>query len=106
MITPVNYPEFRESTSKGWCVVEFWAEWCSPCRSMMDLVEDISSDFEGEISFFSVNVDDNSLLATEMRIGTVPTILLMRDGIITHRWQGLVSRENILLDIQRLSIPN
>lgn len=106
MITAIDYPQFEKATGTGMCIVEFWAEWCSPCKSMETVIEGIAENYSDRISFFKVNIDDNRYLARELRIGSIPAIVLMDKGNVMHRWQGITPRESIETELRKINTDN
>lgn len=61
-------------------LVDFWAPWCAPCRAVAPVVEELAGEYAGRVGFARVNVDDNSGVATEYGIRSIPTLLLFKDG--------------------------
>ena len=60
--------------------VDFWAEWCGPCRLVSPAVEELSKEYEGKVNFVKVNVDDNNELASKYNVFSIPTLAIFRDG--------------------------
>ena len=61
-------------------VVDFWAPWCAPCRSIAPLVDELAGEYEGRVGFAKVNVDENPKIATEYGIRSIPTLLIFKDS--------------------------
>lgn len=61
-------------------VVDFWAEWCMPCKILTPILEKIEKDMKGKANFFSVNVDENPELAAKFGIEAIPTVIIFKDG--------------------------
>ncbi len=66
----------------GLCLVDFWAEWCGPCRMMAPIIEELSKEYAGKVHFYKLNVDDNPSTAQKLGIMSIPTLLIMKDGTI------------------------
>ncbi len=77
-------------------LVDFWAEWCMPCRLISPIVEEISKEFEGKLKVGKFNVDENPIIASTLRIEAIPTVILFKDGKIFERFLGLQPKENFL----------
>jgi thioredoxin 1 len=73
-------------------LVDFWAEWCSPCRMLAPTVDVIASDYEGKVKVGKVNVDENSAIAEQYGIMSIPTVILFVNGKPAEKSVGLVSK--------------
>ena len=69
-------------------LVDFWAEWCMPCRMIAPIIEELSGDYKGRIKFVKVNVDDNARLATDLEILSIPVLIIFKNGKEIKRIQG------------------
>ena len=81
-------------------VVDFWAEWCGPCRMMGPIVEELAAETEGVV-FAKVNVDENPDPIRELGIASIPTLVLYKDGWPVDRVIGLQSKEALRTWIDR-----
>ena len=88
-----NFSEVRER--EGISLIDFYADWCGPCRMVMPIVEEIASERE-DILVAKVNVDDNPALAKEFGVFSIPTLVVMKDGEIIKRSSGAKSKDKIL----------
>ncbi len=69
-------------------LVDFWAEWCAPCRMLAPTFEKLAEKFGNELAFAKVNVDEVPELAERFAIRSIPTLLLLREGQVVDRWVG------------------
>lgn len=75
--------------------VDFWAEWCGPCRAVSPAVEEVSKEFEGRVDFVKVNVDDNNKLAQRYSIFSIPTLAIFQNGKVIAQATGAASKDTI-----------
>ncbi len=85
---------FSQDVGKGLVLVDFWAEWCAPCRMVAPIVEELSNEL-AQVSFTKVNVDENQLVAQQQRITHLPTLVLFKDGQAVDRITGLVPKAQL-----------
>ena len=75
--------------------VDFWAEWCGPCRSVSPAVEELSAEYEGKVNFVKVNVDDNNELAQKYGVYSIPTLAIFSGGQVKAQAAGAASKDKI-----------
>lgn len=73
-------------------VVDFWAEWCGPCRAIGPVIEELSKEYDGKVNIGKVNVDNNSNVSMEYGITSIPAILFFKDGQIVDKIIGAVPK--------------
>ena len=73
--------------------VDFWAEWCGPCRMVGPVVEELSGDYDGKIKFVKVNVDEANALASKYNILSIQTLMILNKGEIIAQQVGAASKE-------------
>tara|TARA_B100001179_G_scaffold81277_1_gene57405 strand:- start:590 stop:922 length:333 start_codon:yes stop_codon:yes gene_type:complete len=73
--------------------VDFWAEWCGPCRMVGPVVEELSVDFDGKVKFVKVNVDEANELATKYNVFSIPTLLILNKGKVIAQQVGAGSKD-------------
>ena len=93
-ISPDNFTD-EVVQSQVPVVVDFWAEWCMPCKMIAPVLEQISQDYAGKLKVAKVNVDDNGEIAQKFNIVSIPTLLLFKDGEVVGQQVGAVPRETI-----------
>jgi thioredoxin 1 len=87
------YDDFINNNSVA--VVDFWADWCGPCKMMAPILEDVSFDLSGEVSFAAVNVDNNTALGESMEIMSIPTMIVYVNGKEVDRIIGARSKQSL-----------
>lgn len=75
-------------------LVDFWAEWCGPCRIFSPIIEDVSKDYSGKVKFFKLNTDENSEIASRYNIMSIPTVLLFDKGEVKAMSVGALPKES------------
>ena len=88
-------------TSTGLVLVDFWAEWCGPCRRLAPTVDALASDYDGRATVAKMNVDENPNVPSRFAIRGIPTLLLFKDGQLAETIVGLQSKEDIAATIER-----
>ena len=81
-------------------LVDFWAEWCGPCRMMSPTVDAIAAEFSGRMKVGKVNVDENGNIAMRYRIQGIPTLLLFKNGQVVDQRVGAVGKSEVLKMIE------
>ena len=74
--------------------VDFWAEWCGPCRMVSPVVEELASEYEGKVNFVKVNVDEANELASKYNVFSIPTLAIINKGKIVSQQVGAASKES------------
>ena len=76
-------------------LVDFWAEWCGPCKMIAPIVEEIAGDYAGKVKVGKVNVDFNNQVAMQYGIRGIPALLVFKDGSVANQIVGAVPKNNI-----------
>ncbi|MCE9652274.1 MAG: thioredoxin [Nitrosarchaeum sp.] len=74
--------------------VDFWAQWCGPCRMVGPVVEELANDYQGKVKFVKVNVDEANDLAAKYNVFSIPTLILLNKGEIVSQQVGAASKES------------
>jgi thioredoxin 1 len=96
-VREVNEHDFDQVVlqSKTPVLVDFWAEWCGPCRTLAPIVEAVAEQYAGTARVVKLNVDDNPSVMERYRVEAIPTLILFQDGEEKDRIIGAVSKETI-----------
>lgn len=76
----------------GLAVIDFWAEWCGPCRIVAPIIEELASEYEGKALIGKVDVDSNPEISMKYGVRSIPTILFLKDGEIVDKQVGATSK--------------
>ena len=94
-ITDVNFKEVVLESEKP-VLVDFWATWCGPCRTIAPIIDEISDELTGKAIVGKVNVDDNSETPVEYGIRSIPTLLIFKNGEVVDRVVGAIPKDQII----------
>ncbi len=100
-IVTVNMPNFDEVLSKGIVLVDFWAEWCEPCKVQDPILEAIAEETPDKVIIAKLNVDDNKFITQQKSVRNIPSMILFDYGTEVERWTGLQSKDVILAGINK-----
>ena len=90
-----NSENFSAATATGVAVVDFWAPWCGPCRSLSPIIDELAADYANGVKVAKLNVDENPLTASQYGIRSIPTMLFFREGRLVERLTGAHPKQEI-----------
>lgn len=96
-IIEMNNENFDEEINKKskTLIVDFWAEWCGPCKLLSPIIEELATELEEQVTFGKVNLDSNQDLAMKFSIRSIPTLLMFKDGELKDTKVGLLSKSDL-----------
>ena len=84
------------------CLVDFWAEWCGPCRMVGPIVEEIAKEYAGKLKVGKLNVDNNSQTAVKYGIMSIPSLLFFNGGKVVEQIVGAVPKKQLVQKIEKI----
>ena len=84
-------------------VVDFWAEWCGPCKMIAPILDELAEEYDGRVKIGKVNIDDQQTLAAEYSVRAIPTLLLFNQGQVADQIVGLRSKRDLKASFDRVA---
>ena len=101
-MTEANF-ETEVTKSDQPVLVDFWAEWCGPCKMIAPILDEIAKEKAGAVKVAKVNVDDNQSLSARFNIRAIPSLLLFKNGQVRDQVTGMTSKKNLLDKLEALA---
>ena len=86
-------------------LVDFWAEWCGPCKMLAPVLDEIASEQAGRVKVAKVDVDSNPVLAARFGIQSIPTLLYFAGGEVRDKTVGVAGKRGIISKLEKLAVP-
>ena len=103
MVQEVNVSNFdAEVVNSGKItVVDFFADWCGPCRKLSPILEEVEAELSDRVKFAKINTDENIEAAKKYQVSGLPTLLLFKNGEVAERMVGLMPKSSIITNIEK-----
>ena len=85
-------------------LIDFWAEWCGPCKMVAPILDELAVEYDGKVRIGKVNIDDHQDLATEYNIRAIPTLLLFKGGQVVDQIVGLRSKKDFKAKLDKAAV--
>src|SRR5687767_7249756 len=85
-------------------LVDFWAEWCGPCRMVAPVVEEVAKQYEGKVKVAKVDVDQNQRVATQFQIRSIPSLYIFKNGKVAGQIVGAVPKQQITSALDKILV--
>lgn len=83
-------------------MVDFYADWCGPCKMMTPIVDELASEFEGKIKVGKIDIDENSDIALKYGVMSIPTLIIFKDGQVVRKEVGMQTKKLLVSDLNQV----
>ena len=84
-------------------LVDFWAEWCGPCKALTPVIDELARDYSGKAKIGKVNTDENRQISVRFSVSAIPTVMLFHNGQVVEKFVGLRGKKEFQTSIDRLT---
>lgn len=95
MVNNINSENFNNEISNGLSIVDFFAEWCGPCKMLGPVFEELSNEMKDSVKFYKLDVDQSIDKAYEYKVSTVPSMIIFKDGKMIEKLVGFMPKDQI-----------
>ena len=97
LIVNLGDANFKEFISKAQIpvLVDFWADWCGPCKMLAPILEDLAGDYKGKVQVAKVNVDQNKVISSDFEVSSIPMLVIFKGGAEAGRFIGFKNKKDL-----------
>ena len=103
ILTAANFEE-QVLQSPTPVLVDFWAEWCGPCKMIAPILDELASEYDGKVKVGKVNIDEYQSIATQYGIRAIPTLLIFKDGEVAEQVVGMRSKRDLKANLDKVAV--
>ena len=93
--TEITSANFEDTVKEGVTLIDFWAEWCGPCKMIIPVIDELVTEFDGKATIGKVDIDSEADLAARFNVSSIPTLLLLKDGEEAKRFVGITPKTDL-----------
>lgn len=97
----INDTDYQNTIKSGVTLIDFWAPWCGPCRMQTPILEELATEIGEKAKIAKMNVDDNPQTAQSLRVQSIPTLIVFKDGNPVQQFVGVQQKETLLEAINK-----
>lgn len=103
MVQEINTENFDNEViaHEGTIVVDFFANWCGPCRKLGPILEEVEGELSSKVKFAKINTDENLEMAKKYQVSGLPTLMVFKNGEVVERMVGLMPKSSIITNIEK-----
>ena len=103
MVVEINTESFDKEVigNSGITVVDFFADWCGPCKALSPIIEEVEDELSSKVKFAKINTDNNLDMAKKYQVSGLPTLMIFKNGEAVERLVGLMPKNSIITNIEK-----